>query len=282
MNNFKIRPMRPEDLKLVISWAAEEGWNPGIYDSLTFWEADPSGFFLGELSGVPVASYSAVKYDDHFAFHGLYFVKKEYRARGYGLEVWKAGGKSLGGRVVGGDAVTQNVPLYETSDHKPTYHTFRFQGKVTHHPLPNAHLLDCRDVSFSELAQFDRLYFPASREKFLFAWIHQPESVSLACRLKNQLKGYITVRKYYQGYKIGPLFAHSYELASSLLLAALNKIPEGETISIDVPEPNREALRLVSSLNLTKSFETVRIYGGGVAPILPLNEIFGVTSLELG
>lgn len=272
----------PADLKLVLSWAAEEGWNPGLYDHLTFWEADPSGFFLGELDGVPVASYSAVKYGKHFAFHGLYIVKKEYRGHGYGLAVWKKGGESLNGRVVGGDAVVQNVPLYETFGHRPTYHTLRFQGKVQHHLSTHPQLVDCREVSFQELAHFDRRHFPGERDKFLSSWIRQPEGVSLAFQERGTIKGYITIRKCFEGYKVGPLFAESYELASALLLNALHQIPEGETIFIDVPEPNRQALQLVSTLNFNQSFETVRIYGGGPPPVLPLHEIYGITSLELG
>jgi hypothetical protein len=51
---------------------------------------------------------------------------------------------------------------------------------------------------------------------------------------------------------------------------------------IDVPEPNTEALKLVSELKLKQVFETVRMYSGGPAPVLPLQKIYGVTTLELG
>lgn len=45
-DNFIVRSMTLADLKLVISWAADEGWNPGIDDANNFYVADPQGFLL--------------------------------------------------------------------------------------------------------------------------------------------------------------------------------------------------------------------------------------------
>jgi hypothetical protein len=52
-------------------------------------------------------------------------------------------------------------------------------------------------------------------------------------------------------------------------------------IFIDIPEPNRAAIAMARRLGLTPAFETARMYLGA-APQLPLHEIFGVTTLELG
>jgi hypothetical protein len=67
--------MKPEDLGVALTWAAKEGWNPGIYDAEPFWAADPTGFFIGEVNGRAISTYSAVKYGSTFSFHGFYIVE---------------------------------------------------------------------------------------------------------------------------------------------------------------------------------------------------------------
>lgn len=73
---------------MVIDWSAKEGWNPGLYDADVFYKTDPKGFFLGFLDGKPIASISAVAYDDKFGFLGFYIVKPEYRDKGFGIKIW--------------------------------------------------------------------------------------------------------------------------------------------------------------------------------------------------
>jgi hypothetical protein len=96
------------------------------------------------------------------------------------------------------------------------------------------------------------------------------------------LRGYINLRKCFDGYRVGPLFAEDSETAKNLLFTGLSRISKDSSVMIDVPEPNTEALKIVSALKLKQVFETVRMYSGGPAPVLPLQKIYGVTSLELG
>ena len=77
-----VRAMTEADLALALEWAAAEGWNPGLNDAHCFYAADPQGFFVGELDGVPVGCVSAVRYGSGFGFLGLYIVKPEHRGQG--------------------------------------------------------------------------------------------------------------------------------------------------------------------------------------------------------
>lgn len=83
--DFIVRTMNAEEVNLAIEWAAHEGWNPGFHDAHVFRAADPDGFFIGELQGEPVGSISAVAYDAHFGFIGLYIVRPEFRGKGLRL-----------------------------------------------------------------------------------------------------------------------------------------------------------------------------------------------------
>jgi hypothetical protein len=54
-----------------------------------------------------------------------------------------------------------------------------------------------------------------------------------------------------------------------------------ETIFLDVPEINRDAVDLAERFGMEKVFETVRMYSQ-VEPDILLGRVFGVTTFELG
>ncbi len=90
MDDFRIRTMRADEVGIAIDWAAAEGWNPGLADAACFYAADPGGFLLGELDGVPAATISCVNYGDSYSFLGLYIVRSDVRGRGFGMRLWNA------------------------------------------------------------------------------------------------------------------------------------------------------------------------------------------------
>src|SRR3954470_5135691 len=82
--DFQIRSMRRKDLAFAIDLAATEGWNPGLHDAECFYAADAGGFFIGQRAGEPVGCISAVSYGGRYGFIGLYIVRPQFRAQGYG------------------------------------------------------------------------------------------------------------------------------------------------------------------------------------------------------
>ncbi len=76
------------DVNLMLDWAADEGWNPGLDDAAAFHASDPEGFFVAERAGAPVAAISVVNHDDRNAFLGLYLCRPEWRGQGIGLALW--------------------------------------------------------------------------------------------------------------------------------------------------------------------------------------------------
>src|SRR5260370_38379833 len=88
---LQIRPMTRAEMDLALDWAAEEGWNPGVDDAECFRQADDGGFIGAFIDGRMAASISVVAYDQAFAFLGFYIVAPEFRSRGVGLALWRAG-----------------------------------------------------------------------------------------------------------------------------------------------------------------------------------------------
>lgn len=281
MDKFNVRPMTREEFDLVVDWAAEEGWNPGLADAETFFETDPGGYWCGVMNGEMVASISAVKYGADFAFVGFYIVKKGYRGRGYGLELWKRAMESLGNRNVGLDGVVGQRTNYEQSGFRFAYSNARYEG-VTRKAENLVDGIECvSEDQLEAILSYDAPFFPAGRPLFMQKWLLQSGSTVLASWRDGQPIGYGVIRPCRRGYKIGPLFADNAETAENLFVRLQSTVPSGEPFYLDIPEGNGAALALASKYKMSKVFETARMYTGDF-PALPLTRLYGVTNLEMG
>jgi len=93
--------------------------------------------------------------------------------------------------------------------------------------------------------------------------------------------GYGVIQPAQDGFKIGPLFADTPQLAQSLFDGLRACVPEGTSFVLDTPGPNAAAVAIAERHGMKPVFETARMYTG-CAPALPLARAFGVTSFELG
>lgn len=279
--HYLIRPMSRQEAGLAVEWAAREGWNPGLYDMDSFYQADPEGFLLGLLDGQPIASISVVKYGDDFGFLGFYIVTPSFRGQGYGLRLWQAGMARLAGRNVGLDGVVEQQDNYRKSGFVLACQNVRYEGRVAGDLSEPDGIVAFPGLPFEAFAVYDRDFFPADRTRFLCAWLAQPGLVALGIRRGHQLAGYGVIRPCRSGYKIGPLFADDATLAERLLQALLARATPGALFYLDVPSVNAAAVALAERWGMQVVFNTARMYTGR-PPSLAVGRMFGITSFELG
>lgn len=281
-STFAVRTMRAGELELALEWARQEGWNPGVDDAPAFWEADPSGFFVAALGEVPVGCISLVRYGESFAFLGLYIVHPEFRGRGYGKALWDKVMSFAGDRTVGLDGVVAQQDNYRRYGFQSAYRTVRYGG-IPKMPdvVGSVDVAPVTQGKLEGLLRYDAGIFPGLRYSFLSAWCGAPRlRTSVMAGSGKRIRGYGTIRRCFEGHKIGPLFANSPEVASALLSNLLSQTG-GEPVYLDVPADHVEAIGLAEAYGLSPVFETARMYRGE-APDMPLNRIFAVTTLELG
>jgi ribosomal protein S18 acetylase RimI-like enzyme len=282
-SEFAVRPMRPGELELVLEWARQEGWNPGLDDSLAFHDADPSGFFVGAVGEVPVGSISVVKYGDEFAFLGLYIVHPEFRGKGYGKALWNKAMAFAGNRTIGLDGVVAQQENYRRRGFEMAYRTVRYGGipEMSDKGGGGVDVGPVTQTKLEGLLRYDAGIFPGLRYSFLTAWCGAPEKrKSVIVGGGSKIRGYGTIRRCFDGYKVGPLFANSPKVATALLAKLLPEA-KGRPVYLDVPADNTDAIRLAEAFGLLPVFETARMYRGE-APQMPLHRVFAVTTLELG
>ncbi len=289
-DDYQIQTMTRDDLALVVEWAAAEGWNPGLYDVECFYTADPNGFLIGRLAGEPIASISVVKYGTDFGFLGFYIVRPEFRGRGYGLRIWQAGLDYLKGRNVGLDGVVEQQSNYVESGFTLAHRNVRYEGvgDVENNNFEGKEsisggirLVDLASIPVEKVIEYDRSIFLGQRSAFISCWVRSRAHKVLGAMDGDRLAGYSVLRPCQQGYKIGPLFADSAQLAESLFLALRAQVEPGSSFYLDVPSTNMAAVALAETYQMTSVFETARMYNKS-APDLPLNRIYGITTFELG
>ena len=265
--------MTLQDLETVLSWAKAEGWNPGLEDAAAFYAADPDGFFVKRLDNRPVAAISVVNHTDQFAFLGLYICQPEYRGKGYGLEVWKAGIRHANGRSIGLDGVPDQQANYAKSGFVKTGKNVRYRGVLQTSPQP----AQPEHPDPSVLAKADARAEGFQRTAFLRHWF---DTTKTRRTIVTSGGAFATCRQCADGIKIGPLQAHDTAQITELLQSIANLYP-GETLTIDVPEKSTQLSTLLGSMDFEPSFETARMYLGA-PPETDLPAYYAVACLELG
>jgi hypothetical protein len=147
-------------------------------------------------------------------------------------------------------------------------------------PQPGPQPIEATALNFDQVAAFDRRFFPGPRDAFLREWLTAPGHIALVLLGADGVQALGVLRPCREGSKIGPLFAETPEAARRVFSALLARAPAGP-VFLDVPEPNSAAINMAQEAGMAPVFETARMYAGP-APDLPLAQIYGITSFELG
>lgn len=273
------RRMDLADLEMVLDWARDEGWNPGVTDAPAFHAADPEGFFLAHVDGKPAAAISVVNHDADHAFLGLYICRPEFRGQGHGLALWDTAMAHAGGRSVSLDGVPDQQANYARSGFVKTGKTIRYKGVA-----PSSGMSGARAASTSDIAGLiaaDRQAVGHARPSFAADWFRT--SASRQTVLLNDHSAppaFATFRKCWDGIKIGPLHAHHPDQAIALLKARPEGFEEGP-LYVDVPMHSKPLEDLLIAHGFETVFETARMVKGTAAAQAP-PPYYSVACLELG
>jgi hypothetical protein len=280
----EVAPLTRAELDVLVGWAADEGWNPGLADAERFWAADPDGFIALRDEGEMVGGGAVVSYGGELGFIGLFIVEQARRGRGLGGELWPELRETLERRLVPGaaiglDGVLAMEPFYAADGFRTAHRHLRMRGTGSV-ATPDRALRPLADVPFETVAALDRACFGCDRRSFLRPWIEPAGGLALGLPENGELRGFGVARPCREGFKIGPLFADGGE-AAERILRALASHAAGGPYFLDVPDRNAEAVGLADGLGLEQVFACARMYRGE-PPAQDWDRVFGATTLELG
>lgn len=271
-------------LLILIDRATQEGWNPGLHDADVFWKTDPDGYYGYFYNQQLIAGGAIVSYQQEFGFMGLFIVHPDFRGQGIGRKLWYQRRDLLVSRLhknaaIGMDGVVAMQPFYEAGGFTIAFRDERYECKGEKIAL-SPHISTVQKEDFENIMAYDKDCFGFKREEFLQNWLAMPQSSSFKYIINNEIQGFAVIRKCHKGYKAGPLFADTHDIAEELYKACLN-YAAGELIYLDIPTVNKKAVALVAKFNANYVFECARMYYND-APNVAINKIYGITTFELG
>lgn len=269
------------------AWAFMEGWNPGRYDWKNFPKIDLPGFLVGCVDNQVVACISAVQLSDSFGFIGYYICKKDFRGKGYGLQLFQAALQRLSHlSCIGLDGVPAQVENYRKSGFQVAYESRRYCSAkgafLSHSEKGKEKLVSLRGNEEQALKMMWNIY-QVSMPAYLSAVLEDPETKGLVLFSEGAsvMKGWGLIRPATDGWRVGPLYAENAETASILFLGLIESLPSEANVYIDVPLINHPAVALVESLGMRSVSSCMRMYKGET-PLVALSEVFGLLSWEIG
>ena len=272
------------DLKKLVDWARNEGWNPGAHDAEVYYATDPDGFYGYYFNGNLIAGGAIISYNNEFGFMGLFIVKPEYRSKGIGRQLWYHRRNLLKNRLnpdstIGMDGVVAMQHFYKKGGFDICFKDERYEKIGMEFPI-EPYISKIQDEDLAEIINYDNQCFGFQRAQFLKPWLQLPENKNFKYVEDKQLKGFCIVRKANIGFKIGPLFADNIEVAEGLYKASLNAVI-GSALYIDIPMINENAIEIVKKYKAKYVFECARMYNGKI-PEIAMKKVYGITSFELG
>ena len=281
---LEFRKLTFQDLSTLVEWARDEGWNPGLHDAEVYWATDPNGFYGYYFEESLIGGGSIVSYNNEFGFMGLFIVRPEFRTNGIGEKLWYQRRNLLKERLnsntsIGMDGVVAMQSFYKKGGFELYFKDERYE-KIGMEFYLDPNISSIREQDLPEILDYDKQCFGFYRPQFLNPWIKLPGNKNFKYVEKNQLKGFCVLRKVSKGFKIGPLFADTPEIAEELYKACLTSVI-GEPLYIDIPMSNQAAIQMISKHKAKYVFECARMYYGP-PPKIAMEKVYGITSFELG
>lgn len=244
MRKLRIQEMKEDELAMVMSWAEDEGWNPGKYDYQSYYALDKRNLLLMFLNEEPIGSISIVKYSSQFAFIGLFIVKKKYRNQGYGTKLWEAAMELLEQySSVALYAVPKQVRRYQKSGFSAQYFNSRWNLNASKAEDVSTFITNQQDpqVIYNKMLEYDCKLWGGQRSLFLDKVLTQEQSYAFVTfnQTTGKVNGYGVIRPCIKGYRIGPLYAHDLEDAKILARVLMAQVPNESKVIFDIPEKNR-------------------------------------------
>lgn len=286
-DEYKIVKMTQDDLNVMINYAISVGWAETHEAIESYYSIDPDGFFKGIIGDEIVATISAVRYPENFAFMGYYIVVPNHRKKGYGLKIFQKALEHCEGCIIGLDAVQERVESYKKSGFVPTSNSIRYNGTSAKTNVDMNILQYDESKHFEDIALYDKDCFPGCRKEFLRSWLKIKDSKSCVFyNDKNELNGYASIHKTNKGWEIAPCFADSSKIAKALIAFLVNNLDEGVSFGVNIPDNNKEAVDLTIELNDIYHFEKIfsdpRMFKNGFPTNLNPHKFYSLLSLAVG
>lgn len=259
-NMLTISVMTEADAGFATELATVEEWGYLEEDFRRLIYLEPEGCFVARMDGKRVGIVTTTRYGD-YAFIGSLIVSAEDRGKGIGEALVSRGVNYLtahGVRTMELDGVFAAVSLYRRLGFADKYLSLRFEGEGR----GSRDEASCYTPEMTEaIVRFDREQTGLSRARVVRKLLTDFRESVWAVG-EEGIAGYVIVRRRSDGqFTIGPLVAETRQ-AADLLLGSVVAGYAGETLTIGVPETNRDAVLMLLENGFQYAEPSLRMYLG--------------------
>lgn len=217
---YSIAPAKPEEFSMTETIQHNLGWDPFKNSYLIIKELSPEGVFFGKIAGKIVSSIIAMKYSEQFGFIGVYWVKKEFRGKGRGYQIFVRAMEFLSGcEILALDAVDDQVNNYEKWGFQVACNSIKRMTRVIPavDKLRTTTVLSAEKAPLKEVIEFQEKLLPALTGRYLKTSFNVGLPFVSLDKTTKQVVGYCIVTKCTTGYAVAPLIALTDEVAADLV-----------------------------------------------------------------
>jgi ribosomal protein S18 acetylase RimI-like enzyme len=284
-SNFVMATATRDELTEIVQMTIEEAhWRASYKIVDAWWALDPAGFFIGRVDGMLVSQICAIRYDDSYGFMGLYLVRESHRGKRFGISLARHAIRHLAGCNIGVSAELDRIADYARSGFVLTSDDLIFLGVAARCPTVSSLIVHYDDSMLDAVAEYDRRCFPAARRGYLARLFQMEDCVVYVYREAGELRGYVTVYPVHDAWTVAPCFADTAEIARQLIRAAVNSVPKGGLIEMNVQCENPDAQALVAGMTeyqMKVDLRLGRMYTKGV-PMTDSSKVWLVMSFFIG
>lgn len=281
-----VRLLSASDLPLAASLSGLAGWNQTRADWERFLATEPEGCFVAEYEGRPAGTATTIVYGQTLGWIGMMLVHPECRRRGVGAALLAHCLEYLrdrGVRCVKLDATPLGQPLYEKFGFRAEWSLQRWEkpsaGTVASRAGTNLRAWRHGDVE--AVRGLDAAAFGVNRARLLGTLAAASRVALVFESSPGKVAGFGLLRAGARADYLGPVVAREASVAGALI-KALVAAAGGRGVFWDVPDPNREAVRLAGALGFKPQRSLLRmLMGEDGSPGNPCLQ-FGIGGPEIG
>jgi len=282
-DKLSFRNLLETDISFAMELKNIARWNQTESDWQRYLLFEPDGCFVALYDGRPVGTVTAIDYEKRFGWIGMVLVHPEYRRKGIGTALLQKAIKYLkdiGVETIKLDATPEGKKVYIPLGFHDEYDLDRRQGTGIAVNCDEFPAIKEKDIN--DIIRFDAHIFGADRGNVIRNLIKESPEYSFFARDHNdQVEGYITARRGFNAYYVGPFVSNSLSLADGLFAFMLNKLAR-EKIFIDTPRLNKDGVKIVEKHGFTIQRGFTRMFlGSNACPGEP-SLIYATSSAEKG
>ena len=217
-----------------------ENWNQTQEDWLFILRSNPNYCLVAILDNVVVGTVTAFNYQNKIAWIGMMLVAKEYRGNGISKLLLATIIEKLNNcDSIKLDATSAGLPLYKKLGFIEEYEIKRLifrkalDIECVLNNFDSINLSRIIENNLKQIGDFDETIFGSNRLK-LFEFLFWNESrAGFQVKQGDDLIGFVFGRNGSNYFQVGPLMAHSTQVAKNLLTAVFSKLKK-ESLLVDI------------------------------------------------